>query len=151
VKLQKEVAMSQAKDKFRNVELAKIHILAKKNLGMNDDEYRCMLRQITGKESSAKLNWRQRAEVIDHLRSLIDGPKYPGRPHNMDSYNSRAAQLGKIEALLTIGGKPWAYGDALAQRICKVERLAWVPDGELYKIITALRMQAKREGWELNE
>jgi phage gp16-like protein len=81
------------------------------------------------------------------LRLLANsGPLFPaGR-----SYNSRAAQLAKIEALLTIGGKPWAYGDALAKRICKVERIAWVPDRDLYKIITALRMQAKREGWDLS-
>lgn len=63
---------------------------------------------------------------------------------------SRAKQLEKIEALLTVGGKSWEYAEALAQRICKVDKLAWVPEQELYKIITALRKQAVREGWDLS-
>jgi phage gp16-like protein len=79
-------------------------------------------------------------------------PKRTGkRPHNIDAgRHSRQAQLQKIEALLTVGGKPWGYADALAIRICKVEKLAWVPANQLYKIITALRKQAQREGWDLS-
>ncbi len=66
------------------------------------------------------------------------------------SRGNRAAQLKKIEALLTVGGKPWNYAHALAKRICKTDRIEWVPDHLLYKIITALRYQAKREGWDLS-
>jgi phage gp16-like protein len=66
------------------------------------------------------------------------------------SQASRARQLEKIEALLTIGGKSWAYGDAMAKRICKVDKITWVADGDLYKIITALRKQAQRDGWDLS-
>lgn len=134
--------MSQSKDKYRNAELAKIHILAKTELGMSDDEYRCMLHQITGKESAGKLNWRQRSAVIDHLRSLKEGPKQ----RNIGD----SAQRGKIKALLMAGGKSTAYGDGIAKRICGVERLEWVPESDLYKIITALRKQAKRGGWDLS-
>lgn len=72
------------------------------------------------------------------------------RPHNMDRRSSRADQLGKIEALLTVGGKSWNYADSLAKRICKIDSISFVPDHELYKIITALRKQAKREGWDLS-
>lgn len=135
----------------RQAELARIHI-AKKDLGMNDDEYRTMLHMVTGKSSAGDLTARQRYAVLDHLKSLKEGvKKYPGRPNNMDGIASRDRQLGKIEALLTIGGKSWAYGDALAKRICKVDKLTWVEDADLYKIIAALRKQAKREGWDLNE
>ena len=75
----------------------------------------------------------------------------------MDKHSSRDQQLQKIEALLTIGKKPWSYADALAKRICRnddnrpIEKIAWVPTEQLYKVITALRMQAKREGWDLEE
>ncbi len=141
-----------AKKANRQAELARIHI-AKKDLGMTDDDYRAMLFEITGKESAGELTAHQRYKVLDHLRSLLEGPKksYPGRPHNMDGRTSRDRQLKKIEALLTIGNKPWAYADALAKQICKVDRVMWVKDDDLYKIIAALRKQAQREGWDLSE
>ena len=139
-----------AKKPNRQAELARIHI-AKKDLGMNDDEYRTMLHVVTGKSSAGDLTARQRYQVLDHMKSLAEGPKqsYPGRPNNMDGYSSRDRQLKKIEALLTVGNKSWAYGDILAQRICKVDKLAWVADHDLYKIITALKKQGEREGWDI--
>ena len=73
------------------------------------------------------------AERTVTLRSKAD--RYPGRPKNMD-HGSRAAQLKKIEALLTVGKKEWKYAHTLAQRICKADRIEWVPDHLLYKIIT---------------
>ena len=133
--------------------LAKIHI-AKKDLQLDDATYRAAISMISNDktDSSAKLNRRQRLDLVEHFKSLgwQDKPR-KRRPKNMDKPGSRAAQLGKIGALLTIGKKSWAYADALAKRICKVDSITFVNDGELYKIITALRNQAKREGWDLNE
>ncbi|BBO74700.1 hypothetical protein DSCW_21170 [Desulfosarcina widdelii] len=139
----------------RQRDLAKIHI-AKKQLGLDDDTYRAMLFQVAGVSSPAKLTALGRARVLEHLhrsgfkaarrrRSGAPG-SYPGRPGKVD----RHLQLQKIEALLTIGGKPWKYAHKLALRICKTDRIEWVPDHKLYKIITALRKQAQREGWDLS-
>ena len=137
----------------RQKDLAKIHI-AKKQLGLDDATYREMLMQVSGVDSAADLNAAGRRQVLAHLgRSGFSArrrSKYPGRPMNMDRGGSRADQLKKIEALLTVGGKPWGYAHALAKRICKADRIDWVPDGKLYKIITALRYQAQREGWDLS-
>lgn len=139
-----------AKKTKRDAELARIHI-GKKELGMNEDEYRTMLHEQTGKKSAAKLTDRQRYIVLDHMKALREGPKksFPGRPKNMDGNSSRDRQLQKIEALLTVGKKPWAYADFLAQRMCKVDFLAWVPDTQLSMIITALTKQGEREGWDI--
>lgn len=139
-----------AKKANRQAELARIHI-AKKELGMNEDEYRTMLHEQTGKDSAGKLTDRQRYIVLDHMKALKEGPKksYPGRPSNMDGYSSRDRQLKKIEALLTVGGKPWAYADFIAKKMCKVDFVAWVPDNELYKIITAIERQGIKEGWDI--
>lgn len=148
--------MANKNDRYRRAELAKIHI-AKKDFCMSDGDYRAMLMEITGKTSAGDLNSKQRQAVLDHLASLGFKNKRSGRPKNADrkpgqkpSQVSRAEQLKKIEALLTIGEKPWSYADALAQRICKADRVAWVKDVDLYKIITALRKQALREGWDLS-
>jgi len=144
--------MSGQAEKYRRAELAKIHI-AKKDLGLPEDVYRAMLLEIGGKESSADLDRAGRGRVLDHLKALGWQPKHKGgkRPHNINAGRmSRQQQLKKIEALLTVGEKGWAYADALALRICKVTCVAWVPDDQLYKIITALRKQGLREGWDLS-
>ena len=142
-----------AKKANRQAELARIHI-AKKDLGMSDDDYRAMLFSVTGKSSAGDLTAGQRYQVLDHLKSLQDGPApatNKGRPRNMDGKTSRDKQLKKIEALLTVGKKPWPYADFLAKRICKVDFIGWVADGDLYKIIAALKKQGQREGWNIRE
>jgi len=136
--------------RYRNAELAKIHIAAKQ-LGKTDEEYRDMLWILCGVRSAADLSPGGRKIVLEHLKSEGFKQKTKGKPKNMNEGGSRTAQLEKIEALLTIGEKPWSYADALAKRICKVENMTFVPVEDLYKIITPLRKQAIREGWELNE
>lgn len=129
-------------------------------LGLDDDAYRDMLAGY-GVKSSKDLSHFKAAQFLADLErkavaagvwKVRGAPRGKGkRPHNIEQgRNSRARQLEKIEALLTVGGKSWAYADALALRICKVEKIAWVRDDELYKIITALRKQAQREGWDLS-
>lgn len=130
-------------------------------LGMSDDDYRALLMHGFGVSSCKSLSAFNAARLLADLEQKATAagvwkrktaPRGKGkRPHNIEpGHNSRARQLEKIEALLTVGGKSWAYADALALRICKVERIAWVRDDELYKIITALRKQAQREGWDLS-
>lgn len=135
---------------WRRRQLAKIHI-AKNQLGMDDDTYREMLHNVAKVKSSAKLNADGLRAVLEHLAQCgfkAAGKKYPGRPKNMDRATSRSAQLKKIEAYLAEAKRPWSYADTLAKRICKVERIAWVKDKDLYKIITALRKDAMRNGRE---
>ncbi|MDL2275820.1 regulatory protein GemA [Desulfosarcina sp. OttesenSCG-928-G10] len=149
--------MAQAQkqpDQYRNKDLARIHI-AKKELGMDEATYREMLKAVGGKESAKDLTIVGRRAVIAHLiksGAKIGKPKkYGKRPNNIGKSNiGRSGMLKKIEALLTVGGRPWEYADALAKRICKVDSITFVPENELYKIITALRVQAKREGWDLS-
>ncbi|WP_429885357.1 gp16 family protein [Geoalkalibacter halelectricus] len=131
----------------------------KSALGMDDDDYRALLMQGYGVSSSKSLSAFTAAQLLADLEQKAaaagvwtqgGAPRKKGnRPRNIEG-TSRAGQLQKIEALLTVGGKSWNYGDALAKRICKVDKIAWVPDGQLYKIITALRKQAQREGWDLS-
>lgn len=127
----------------------------KSALRLSDDDYRAVLAGY-GVASSKDLSTWHAAKLLQDLETKAAAagvwktgraPKRAGkRPTKVD----RNLQLQKIEALLTVGGKPWAYADGMAKRICKVEIVAWVPDADLYKIITALCMQAKREGWDLS-
>ena len=130
---------------YRKTDLAKIH-LAKKELGMDDETYRAMLNNVAGVTSAKDLDVKGRMDVLSHMRSCgikfkkSKAGSYPGKPHNMDE------QRGKIEALLADMKLEWAYADALAKRMFKVERVAWVKKGEQLKaLITALsNEQTKR-------
>ncbi|WP_027714918.1 regulatory protein GemA [Desulfuromonas sp. TF] len=131
---------------------------AKSKLSLSDEDYRDILGRY-GVESSTQLSERMAADLVEDLekKAMAAGvwkkktpPRAGKRPHNMDGRASRDRQMQKIEALLTVGGKSWSYADALSERICKVAKLAWVPTEDLYKIITALRKQAEREGWDLS-
>lgn len=131
-------------DEQRNKELAMIH-LGKKELGLDDDLYRAFLFDICGKESAAELQSSERRLVIAVMRGRGAFQKRNRRPHNFYE-PSRHRMMAKIEALLLDGKKPWSYADVIAKKICKVERLAFVPVENLYKIITALVVQAEKEG-----
>jgi phage gp16-like protein len=147
----------------RRADLAKIHI-AKKALGMDDPDYRAVILGIAGKESAAQLTRPERKAVLAYMENLGFVPKpkkKPGRkkpacrPSTLRTpgtrhRTSRENQLYKIEALLTVGNRPWSYADALAKRICKVDKIVWVEADQLYKVIAALRYQARREGWDLS-
>jgi phage gp16-like protein len=147
----------------RHALLARVHILAGE-LRMDDDAYREALYGAFGVRTSKALSDGQLAHFADMLaRQLPERHEqrrrvHPGAPHNLvkpapsagsgqaPGEPSRNAQLRKIEALLAEAGYPWSYADALARRICQVERTAFVPARELYKIITALELDAKRHG-----
>lgn len=124
-------------------------------LGISDDIYRDILRQQFGVESKGKLTDRQLLQLVQHLERLVT-PKgkqpetYPDRPRNMDRGGSRADQLGKIEALLTIGQLPWSYADAIAKQMRLADKIAWVKTDDLYRVITALKKKAQKEGWDLS-
>ena len=150
--------------KLSRNEIALVHIAAKAvgiDKAKDMELYKATLLAHGGADSASKLTRAGYIRLMDHFKLCGFKPTrrkgFKGRPKNMDKHTSRAQQLQKIEALLTIGKKPWAYADGIAKRVCKnedgrpFERIAWVPTEQLYKVITALRMQAKREGWKLEE
>jgi phage gp16-like protein len=130
----------------RRAELAQIHI-AKKQLNLDDATYQQMLFTVARVMTSAELDEHGRRRVIEHLRARgfkNQQPKrhFPGRPHNCDSN----PQLRKIEALLTVGKKPWSYADAMAQHMFNKDRVAFCDADQLQALIVALEMDKQRNG-----
>jgi phage gp16-like protein len=149
----------------------RIHVLLgkvkKATPGYSDDNYRDLISVVSNGrcESSKELTGPERYTLIQRLSELAgeEMPKakkptwnkkqYPHRPKNMDQGQtdaSRAAQLAKIEALLTIGKLAWKYADAIAQQMRLADKVQWVATENLYKIITALTKKAQKEGWDLS-
>lgn len=131
-------------ERQRKADLALIHV-AKKSLQLEDDAYRAILVNVTGKSSSAALNAQERQAVLDRFKKV--GFKVvknnAGRP-KPEAAPQRAALIDKIEAQLSVAKLPWSYADGMSKRICGVDRIEFCQPEHLVKIIAALSYDAKR-------
>lgn len=133
---------------LRKRELAAIHV-AKTQLALDEDEYRSILRAVTGKGSSAELDWQGRKKLLDHFKKLGFKVKAAKAGRERPSVGSdRVVMIGKIEALLADAGRPWAYVDGLVKKLfassTKVERIEFCDAAHLRKVIAALVIDARR-------
>ncbi len=130
----------------RKRDLSAIHA-SKNNLKMSDDTYRLMLKNLTGKDSAGKMDQAERTKVLRHLKKLGAGKpqqkkaEYPGKPHNLEN----EPMLQKIEAQLADLKLPWSYADAIAKRMFKIDKVAWLKTTkQLSAVITALTKEQER-------
>lgn len=127
----------------RRRQLAAIHA-ARRDLGLDDDAYRTLLWTVARVRSAADLDEHGRGAVLDHLRTRGWVAPARGRGGHARLPADRQALRRKIDAMLAEAGRPPAYGDALARRIAKTDRLDWcTPDG-LRKIVAALTYDQRR-------
>lgn len=129
----------------RRADLAKIH-MAKKELGLEDDAYRSLLRSETSKASAADLTGNERARVLlamVHAGWKPKDAKTNGRPPMVAAKS--AGLIKKIEAQLTASGKPWAYAHGIAQRMFQLDKVEHCDSTQLRKIIAALTYDSKRK------
>lgn len=127
--------------------LAQIHI-AKAQLGLSDDEYRAILARTAGVSSAKQLTNRNVGNVLAEFRRLGFVPK-PAKKAGRKAPRppaTRQVVMRKVEALLADAGRPWAYADAMAQRMFKVARVDWLDDAQLQKLMQALIIDNKRNG-----
>lgn len=129
---------------LRRKDLARIH-LAKKEVGLDDDAYRELLKGTTGKTSAADLTNRGRWQVLQALAKLgakAAAEPFPGRPARPRP--DKAGLIEKIEAQLADAKRPWAYAHAMAQRMFRVDQIQWCDADQLRRIVAALAYDAKR-------
>ncbi|WP_371319715.1 phage protein GemA/Gp16 family protein, partial [Pseudomonas aeruginosa] len=50
----------------------------------------------------------------------------------------------KITALLASAHRPWSYADHMARRMFQVERVEWLDDSQLYRLMQALIIDRSR-------
>jgi phage gp16-like protein len=122
--------------------LATIHI-GKKQLALDDDTYRAMLRSVAGVESAKDLTSVGAAKVLKHMEHCGFKPKHSGKRRPRVAV-ARAGQLSKIEALLVDAGRSWEYVNGMVKRICKVDAIEFCDGDMLGKLIAALQVDAKR-------
>lgn len=125
--------------------LAQIHI-AKAQLGLSDDEYRAILARTAGVSSAKQLTNRNVGNVLHEFRRLGFVPK-PVKKAGRQAPRpprSRARVMDKIEAMLAEASRPWGYADGMARHMFKVERVDWLDDDKLQRLMQALIIDAKR-------
>lgn len=129
-----------------SADLAKIHI-AKKQLAMDDDAYRAMLKNIGGVESAKDLSQSAVGRVLAHLKRC----GFKAVAKKSDRKQADDAQSRKIRALWLqlhqLGAVRDPSEQALAawiRRMGKVDALQWLPTDVASKAIEELKQWIKR-------
>ncbi|CAG2087660.1 MULTISPECIES: gp16 family protein [Xanthomonas] len=131
----------------RKTQLAKIHLAAKQK-GLDEATYRALLVRVTGKDSAAKMTAEERALVIAEFVRLgfkdvqRAGRKrtWPGQPKNLDE----VPMLRKVQALLAEAKRPWAYAHNTAKQMYGIDRVEFLNQDQLHRLVAALQVDANR-------
>lgn len=144
--------MSKLARDHRNTDLAKIHV-ARKQLGMTEDDYRAMLWTQGRVKTSSDLDHAGRQRVLDHLKACgfkpvaSAKPKRPARPApSVDAL----PLVRRIRAqLISLDRKPDEYADGIAKQMLGDEApkfFEWCHVRDLDRISQALTYQQNRTG-----
>lgn len=139
-------------DGARKADLARIHI-AKKALGMNDDEYRDVMFAVARVRSSAELDFTGRKRLIEHFvkcgwSGAKGGSARPSkRPRRPTPSAAVAAMCRKVRAqLISLGRRPDSYADGIAKQMFNVQFYEWCQPDQLHAVIAALGAEQSRMG-----
>lgn len=143
---------------FRNAALKKVQI-ARRELRLEDDDYRGLLERVTGRRSTTELDERQLGHVLDELKArgwtprIVSGARTAGpsrqrvQPADHPSARKARALWLSLWNLGEVRDPSEAALEAFARRQLKVERLQWADQPQTYKLIEALKAMAERAGW----
>jgi phage gp16-like protein len=132
---------------LKHKQIALIHV-AKRELGLTDDEYRAMLNSF-GVTSSKDLDNQTFDQVVNHLEKL--GFRLRRGKGSSDSVPpARSPLLSKIRAQLNDLDLPWSYAEGIARRMFfnsgpdVVIRLRMLSPRQLHKVAAALTYEQRR-------
>ncbi|NCP19044.1 MAG: regulatory protein GemA [Erythrobacter sp.] len=129
--------------------IAKIHV-ARKQINLEEDDYRQMLFDVAGKDSAADCTEPELEAVIERLKSRGFTP-FPARGGNKAARHKVARKARALWiSLYQLGAVRNPSEEALeafAKRQLGCERLNWAKQSDGYRLIEALKQMAEREGW----
>jgi phage gp16-like protein len=122
--------------------LAAIH-MGKKALNLDEDTYRDMLENVTGKRSAKDMSMDELVKVIQHLdQHGFSKCEFGNKPKVKQS---KEALIGKIEAHLAEHKLHWNYARGIAKKMFQKDALEFCNEHELHKIVAALEYRARRQ------
>jgi phage gp16-like protein len=126
----------------RNADLARIHML-KKDLAIDDDEYRALLQSVCGVKSSADLDFTGRAKFIAHLEMC--------KPRAHKSFGKLPPRLAKLYSMWqqlhsagAVNDKKYSALESWAKSQTGVEKLTWLNQAQLSQCIESLKAWLER-------
>lgn len=140
--------------------IAKLHI-APKQLGIEKEDYREILRRVTakdgkpGKSSAADMDMGElhlalaEFERLGFTASARPGAQrkaMPARAEHPSARKARALWISLYQLGVVRNPSETAL-EAFAARQLKCERMAWMRQSECYRLIEALKAMAERNGW----
>lgn len=134
----------------RQALLATIHI-ARKRLGMIEDDYRAMLQRITGHRSAKDCDNLQLGMIMTEFERMgFQSTARAARRAPAASSVARKARamwisLGQLGA---IDDSSEAKLELFGKRQLGVERLQWADERQGFRLIEALKAMAERHGWK---
>ena len=137
----------------------KVHV-AKKEMGIDEDTYRGMMMDVTGKASLTQLNDREVEQLVEHFKAKgwqakpKSPPKFAGsHSKGADHPTARKARALWI-SLYQLGAIENASERALetfVKRQMGIDRLAWANQGQMDKVIEGLIAIGRRHGWDAKQ
>lgn len=129
-------------DAFRKALIASVKI-AQKDMGLDDETYRELLRSITGRDSATKCTVPQLKAMLEEFRAKGWTP----RPRHSKGVPAELRPLhSKISALCAALGRPDTYADAIIRRQSKGRaQLGTADRAQLTACVAALVRQQGRE------
>ncbi len=143
-------------DQRRRGLLAKVHI-AKKQLGLADDDYRAIIFQHCNAMSAGDATPEQLEKIVKHFEQrgfTAKAKAVPGRrapaPDFPAARKARALWIS-LHQLGAVRNPSDLALEAFAKRQLKVEFWRWSDQSMSYRLIEALKAMAKRHGWDPGE
>lgn len=129
--------------------IGKIHV-AKKQLQLEDDDYRQILFDVCGRTSAADCSDAQLVAVIERLkqRGFQPLPSRGGKRAAQHKVAKKARALWiSLHQLGEVRNPSEEALEAFARRQLGCERLNWAKQSDGYRLIEALKTMAERAGW----
>ena len=128
---------------LRSRELAAIHI-RKKELALEDDAYRALLRSVAGVDSARDLDGAGRRAVLDRM-----APRPASASRKRWGKRNADPLVRKVYALLGAADppRPPAYAVGILKRMCGADApdaIEWATGEQLRKLVAALEMDRRR-------
>ncbi|MFV0626137.1 MAG: gp16 family protein [Alphaproteobacteria bacterium] len=126
--------------------IAKIHI-AKNELGLDDETYRSLIFQATGKKSCTECNQKQLGKILELMKSKGWKPSKPKKAFR----NSSSALIRKIYGLWSelhsvgkISSADKTSLDKFVSKHTEVDSAQWLDNSQAVKIIEMLKQWLAR-------
>lgn len=134
---------------INNRKKALIHV-AKKQLGLSEDEYRAVLEQV-GVGSSKDLTDKTFGVVMAHFERLGFKPRTKKRPMLDNLPSGKQAMMKKLEAILLDLGLDWGYVDSQAKKSFGVEKTIWLDQKQLHSLLKRMIIHQNRTKTKLSK